>query len=195
MKRLLLTLILLLLSACGDADKVMIPKNGVILAFGDSLTQGVGAKAHQSYPSILENTLSTRVINAGISGETSLDGLKRIDDLLLEHQPDLIILCFGGNDILRRQSRDKLKHNLMLMIEKSKQAGSEIILLGVPEPGLFLSSLPLYKELADQHNLIYDLTILPDLLADNQMKSDTVHLNAKGYAKLAKAVAGKVETY
>lgn len=87
-----------LLSACGD-DAPSISKlasDAVILAFGDSLTHGNGAKENESYPAVLQELTGRKVINAGISGEESEPGLNRLPGLLEQHKPQLLILCHGG---------------------------------------------------------------------------------------------------
>jgi len=86
----------------------------LILAFGDSLTYGFGTARpeRESYPARLEALTGQPVVNAGVNGETSAEGLRRIDRLLERHRPGLTLLCLGGNDILRGLPRDRLKQNL-----------------------------------------------------------------------------------
>lgn len=103
MKRFVLLICLLVLSAC-DSDPQQLKQlrpNDVILAFGDSLTLGVGAEAKLSYPAQLSRLLARKVVNAGVSGEVSAEGARRLPDLLDRYEPDLLILCHGGNDLLR----------------------------------------------------------------------------------------------
>lgn len=96
--------LLLLIAACDAGDRLQpLTKNAVILAFGDSLTHGTGASIEQAYPQKLQAMLSRTVINAGVPGEISQTGLKRLPGLLKKYQPELLILCHGGNDILRKK--------------------------------------------------------------------------------------------
>lgn len=167
----------------------------VVLAFGDSLTQGVGVAKMHSYPTKLSEALGITVINSGVSGQTSTQGLKRLQKELDQHQPQLVVLCLGGNDILRKHSMIKLKQNMATMIEIIQSQNIQVMLIGVPEPGLFLDVMPLYEALSEQYDLVSDHQILAELLNDNQYKSDMVHLNQAGYLKLAEAVMNKIEVY
>lgn len=172
---------------------VKIQQNASILAFGDSLTYGVGAKPEQSYPAQLSELLNLEVINSGISGQTSSQGLARLEKELILHSPSLVIICLGGNDILRRKSLANLKQNLSKMIEIAANQDVAVLLVAVPEFGFGLSPPDLYHELANEFSLPLEYDILSDLLADNDYKSDGVHLNAKGYKKMAQAIASKIE--
>lgn len=172
-----------------NLPKKPIDKEAVILAFGDSLTYGYGATPEESYPARLEKMLGRKVINAGVSGELSDAGLKRLPSLLREYHPKLLILCHGGNDILQKKSTDLLRHNLEEMIRLARAEGSEVMLIAVPEFGLlYLSPLPLYGELAKQYHLPIESDILSNLLHDNRYKSDYIHPNGLGYQKMAEAV-------
>lgn len=165
----------------------------MIVAFGDSLTKGTGTNIKHSYPSILQETIGIEVLNHGVPGELSEQGLQRLEQVLQDNSPDLVILCHGGNDILRRLSMHDLENNLAQMIELSLSYGAEVMLVGVPKPSLSLATLPLYSSLSDEYKLVSNLSILSDLLAQSSMKSDTVHLNSKGYRELAIAIAEKIE--
>lgn len=144
---------------CGgpSADVSPLPGDGRILAFGDSITYGIGADSGQSYPASLSRMSGYTVINAGLSGEITRAGLRRLPKALREHRPHLVILCHGANDILRRMPSDETKGNLEAMIKLIKAHGAEVILLGVPRPGMTLKADPLYKQIGESHNLAYDL--------------------------------------
>lgn len=183
-----------ILLACSDKDeKIQLNSNSVVLAFGDSLTKGTGATLENSYPRHLQKILGITVLNEGVPGETSRKGLERLQKLLALTSPDLVILCHGGNDILKGLSVFKLEDQLAQMIELVHLSGAEVMIIGVPKPSIFLEPLPLYEKLADEYNLVSDLTSLSDLLAQPKMKSDKVHLNGKGYRKLAENIANKIE--
>lgn len=192
MKQYLLGLMLLVSIGCGQSAPTMdkLTDDGVILAFGDSLTYGTGASGGQDYPSVLSQLTGHEVINAGIPGEISQEGLKRLPDLLDQYQPALLILMHGGNDILRKLPVEQTRANLQAMIAAAKQRNIQVVLLGVPKFSLLLlSSAEFYGELADSEALVADLQTLPEILSDNQLKADTVHPNSKGYRLLAERIA------
>lgn len=158
-----------------------------ILAFGDSLTYGSGAHS-QSYPVQLQKLIQKEVINAGVPGETSSQGLKRLPSLLQKYHPKLVILCHGGNDIIRQQSKKILKENLLKMIQMSKKIGAQVLLVGVPDFRMLgFTTDALYEEVAKQENVLYEGNILSKIENDPTLKSDRIHPNAKGYALMAKA--------
>ncbi|WP_051207577.1 arylesterase [Saccharospirillum impatiens] len=179
----------LLLTACGGAQLDPIGPGDRILAFGDSLTVGVGASNSNAYPAVLQQLTDIEVINAGASGETSAQGRQRLPGVLDQFQPDLVILCHGGNDFLRRQDTNGTKANLAAMIELMQSRGIQVVLIGVPEPGLFLSSARLYEELATQYDVPVENNIMADLQGNASLKSDQVHLNGEGYRQFAQAVS------
>lgn len=151
-----LVLLTLTLVACSDEAKLSrLPADAVILAFGDSLTHGNGASRGESYPAVLEGLSGRRVINEGISGEVSEAGLKRLPALLDKHQPDLMILCHGGNDFLRKKDMGLLESNLQEMISLALSRDIDVVMLGVPKPGIFLSSAELYERVAESTGALY----------------------------------------
>jgi len=187
--KLLTTLLtLLLLSACGEAKLTPIPQDGVILAFGDSLTVGVGTSAANSYPAVLAQLTGIPVINRGISGETTAGGRQRLAAVLSETNPDLLILIEGGNDILRNNKSAQTKANLAAMITLAKNQNIPVVLLGIPEKKLFSNSAPFYTELADEFELVFDHDLMADLLRTLSYKSDPIHLNSQGYRKMAEGI-------
>jgi lysophospholipase L1-like esterase len=125
--------LLLLIAGCDTGDRLQpLTENAVILAFGDSLTHGTGADIEQAYPSRLQALISRTVINAGVPGEISKTGLRRLPALLKKHQPELLILCHGGNDILRRNNQKQTKENLQQMIDLARSNNTQVVLIGVP---------------------------------------------------------------
>ena len=166
---------------------VVLKKDAVILAFGDSLTYGYGVEPAFSYPSKLEEQLGVKVINAGVSGEDSSQGLKRLPKFLKE-KPDIVILCHGGNDILRRDSMQVLKNNLLDMVDMIEKSGAIVILVGVPDFSYkIFTPHSLYAEVAKEKNIIYEDKILPYIELRRNLKSDYIHPNKKGYEMMADA--------
>lgn len=169
--------------------------DAVILAFGDSLTYGFGASIDFSYPSIMQNKTGIRVINAGMNGELSYEGLKRLPKLL-EQKPDLVILCHGGNDILQNFSDEKLKINLLEMIRLIKNSGSEILLIGVPDFNIIgFSTLGIYKEVAYESGVMYEDDVLKYIELHRALKSDYIHPNKKGYEMMADSFIRVLKNY
>ena len=167
----------------------------IVLAYGDSLTYGYNAH-YQSYPIQLQKDIQIEVINGGVSGETSSQGLKRLPSWLQKYHPKLVILCHGGNDIIRQQSKKTLRENLVKMIQMSKKIGAQVLLVGVPDfHSLGLGTESLYEEVAKQENVLYEGAILTKIENDPALKSDRIHPNAKGYALMAKAFAEILKKY
>ena len=184
-------LLLILLAACSDSPPSLPPlaQDAVILAFGDSLTYGTGASAEESYPALLEVLTGREVINAGIPGEVSRDGLARLPALLDQHQPNLLLLCHGGNDMLRRQNAEQMQANLEAMVRLARERGIPVVLLGVPRPTIFgLKSADDYYQVARSTDSPLEDAIIPKVLSDTTLKSDQVHPNAEGYRQIAEAV-------
>lgn len=180
--------LMLFITGCDNATPLQaLPNDAVILAFGDSLTYGTGADKTDSYPAILQSTLSQSVINAGIPGEISGEGRARLPAVLAEIQPQLVILCHGGNDLIRKLSKPQIKKNLANMIETIQASGAQILLVAVPEPNILLSPPNLYQELAEQYQLNLEDAVVADILSSRKLKSDPIHPNAAGYRLMAQA--------
>ena len=185
-----ISLIVIFINACSEEAKLQaLDTNADILAFGDSLTYGTGTSRDKAYPAVLAKMINRNVINAGVPGEISEKGLSRLASLIRQHQPDLIIICHGANDILRKLNIDQTKSNLQKMIDLAKQNNSQVILIAVPKFSLFLNTSPIYLELAKENKLPVTNDILAEILANNAYKSDHVHPNAMGYQLLAAEIA------
>jgi lysophospholipase L1-like esterase len=188
-------LALLLLMGCDSGPELRpLARDGIILAFGDSLTYGTGADRDHSYPSVLARLTGRKVINDGIPGEVTRLGLVRLPKSLAWHQPDLVILVHGGNDTLRRLGASQTKENLEQMVAAIRSAGADVVMLGVSGANLFLTVPDYYTDVAEALEVPLDTDAIPQLMRDATMKSDRVHFNREGYAALALAVKALLES-
>ena len=187
---LLLSIVILITSGCGEKTTPLpsLANGSVILAFGDSLTYGYNANRSESYPAKLEVLTGLSVINAGVSGEVSEQGLKRLPKVLDEYHPQLMILCHGGNDLLHKKDLKEMESNIRSMIQLSLDRGIPVILLGVPKPGIFLSSFDVYEKIANSMDIIFIEDLISDILGDKSLKSDSIHPNKKGYNVMAEEI-------
>ncbi len=190
MKSIVLLCLLALCVGCGSQPKIRkVSESSVVLAFGDSLTAGTGANSAESYPAVLSRMLGCQVINAGQPGEDTTAGRSRLAGALAEAKPQLVILCHGGNDMLRKEPQDITIANLSAMIIMAKDAGADVILVGVPKPGLLLRAPPFYRKIAARHNIPFNADSIAKILSTPGLKSDQVHPNASGYRRLAESLA------
>ncbi|MCA1924895.1 MAG: arylesterase [Thiobacillus sp.] len=182
--------VLLLLAGCDRSPALpRLNPHDVIVAFGDSLTHGTGAAPETAYPAVLAGLTGRTVINAGVPGETTAEGLARLPGVLAEHKPRLVLLCLGGNDMLRRIPAAETETNLRLLVRTIRASGAELVLIGVPEPKVFGGAAPLYARLADELGVPLENTIFDKVLKDSRLKSDPIHANADGYRVVAERLA------
>lgn len=175
--------------------KKLVP-NDTILAFGDSITYGYGVNPDESYPSVLSQLSGHPVVNAGISGETSAQGLHRLPTALKGSNAKLMILCFGGNDIIQGKSRESLRENLVAMIKMAKNNEMQVLLIAVPDITLVgLSTLSLYEEIAEEEEIPLLDSLLENVLGNDSLKSDHIHPNARGYRQIAEEIYQAMKKY
>ncbi|UTW11601.1 GDSL-type esterase/lipase family protein [Marinobacterium rhizophilum] len=178
--------LVVLLTGCGREPELPYLAPGTrVLAFGDSLTYGTGADDAQSYPARVAEATGWQVRNAGVPGELAEDGLARLQQLLDEEPVALVLLCHGGNNLLRGQPDARIRAQLAAMIELAQAKGAQVVLLGVPKPTLLVRTAPFYAQLAEEYGLVYLPDAIADTLSDPALKSDQTHPNASGYALIA----------
>lgn len=169
-----------------------------IIAFGDSLTAGYGLQPEESYPSLLQKKLEAdgyayEVVNAGISGDTSAGGVRRID-WSLEGDVKIVILELGANDLLRGQPIEEMKKNLSQIINRVKARDAQVLLAGMEAPtnsgaDYRRSVHEAFQTLAREHNV----TLIPFLLdrvagIESLNQNDGVHPTAEGTKIVAETV-------
>ncbi len=178
------------LTACSSQPKLpSLANDAVIVAFGDSLTFGTGSEPTESYPAVLEKMIGRRVVNAGIPGEVTGDGLLRLPEVLEREKPALLLLCHGGNDELRRLNQQQAANNIREMIRLAQKRNVAVVLIAVPALGLSLSPASMYREIARELSIPIEEEILSSILSNNSLKSDYIHPNAEGYRRLAESIA------
>ena len=184
------------LAACGKRKPLgrVVPAGSRVLALGDSLTFGTGATPETSYPTVLAAMSGWQVINAGVPGDTSAQALERLPALLQEHTPALVLVSIGGNDLLRRLPEADTRANLQRICELAQGAGAQVLLLAVPRPSVaaaFIGSLsdhPIYAEVGTALKLPLHAQGWASVLADESLRFDAIHANARGYAQMARGV-------
>ncbi len=191
MRFLLAAMLVILLAGCGNKVPQIgkLAASDVVLAFGDSLTYGTGAKAEDSYPVVLGQLIGRTVIRAGVPGEQTAAGLERLPGALDEHKPRLVIVCLGGNDMLRKGAPANIEANLRKILTEIKSRGLDAMLIGVPRPALITEPPDFYSKLAKEFAIPYEGEIITSVLYKSELKADPIHPNAAGYRKIAEAVA------
>lgn len=168
-----------------------------ILFFGDSITAGYGLQAEQAFPALIQQKIDSldlnyNVVNAGLSGETTAGGLRRIDWILQQHV-DIFVLELGGNDGLRGIDPQSSKENLQGIIEKVEQKypDAEIVLTGMQAPpnlgDLYTEEFrEIFFELAEQNDVIFMPFILEEVAGNPELNlPDGIHPTAEGHQVVA----------
>ena len=169
----------------------------LVVFLGDSLTAGYGLEEEQAHPAIVGSALDAegfpvRVVNAGVSGDTTAGGLARLD-WLLRQEPDVLVVSLGANDGLRGLALEHTEGNLRRIVERAREAGARVLLSGMLMP-------PNYGPWAEEYNAVFprlaaelDVPLIPFLLegvADRPELNlaDGIHPNVEGQRRVAKTV-------
>lgn len=178
----------MLITACGNGQQYSaLPAKSTVVILGDSLTYGTGAGKDQDYASMLASNTGWNIINAGVPGNTSSDGLERLPELLGAHKIDLLIVELGGNDFLRKLPEAETTSNLKAILAQVKARKIQTVLLAIPEFSPIgaafgnLSDHPLYEKLAKETDTPLVEDVFSDVLANTSLKTDAIHPNAEGY--------------
>ncbi len=166
------------------------PKGPIIVAFGDSLTEGVGATTPQNgYVGVLERRLGITVVNRGVSGNTTADALARIDRDITPLHPNIVIVLLGGNDYLKKIPQEETFANISQIIKKVQSQGAVVLLLGVRGGLLHDKFADDFKALAKETGSLYVPNVLDGIFGDSKLMSDEIHPNDAGYMKIADKIA------
>jgi acyl-CoA hydrolase len=143
---------------------------------------------------VLQELTGWRVVNGGVSGDTTAQALARLPALLQEHQPALVIVSIGGNDLLRQMSAAGARDAIREISRTARAGGAQVLLVAVPQVSLLaagtgrLSDHPLYAELAEELKLPLHAQGWADVLSRSELRADNVHANAQGYRQFAEGL-------
>lgn len=161
-----------------------------ILILGDSITAGYGLKPEQAYPYLLSQKLNLSVVNRGVNGDTTSDGLARLSEDILTEKPWMVIIGLGGNDFLQKVPKKITEQNLKSIISQIQAENAITVLLGM-NLGLFTDEYKdLYQNLAEETGSYLIPQVLKGII-DNpkHRQSDIIHPNAIGQEILADKIA------
>lgn len=161
-----------------------------ILIVGDSISAAFGLEIKQGWVTLLQERLSEegyphRVVNASVSGDTTAGGNARLPQLLEKHEPELVIIELGGNDGLRGLKPTEMQQNLAAMVDRSREAGADVVLLGMRIPPNYgVRYTQAFEQVFADLNTDKDVPLMPFFLADvaevaDLMQSDRIHPTAK----------------
>jgi acyl-CoA thioesterase-1 len=167
----------------------------VIVALGDSLTAGLGVAADEAYPALLETRLARegyayRVVNAGVSGDTTAGGLRRVD-WVLRAKPEIAIVALGANDGLRAQNPQAMRENLTAIVKRLQAAGARVLLVGMRLPPNYGADYTtefqaVFPEVARSTGAAFMPFLLDGVAADTRLNQpDGIHPTAAGYQVIA----------
>jgi lysophospholipase L1-like esterase len=171
------------------------PARTTVVCFGDSLTAGTGAPEGKSYPDVLARRLGRAVINAGVPGDTTADALARLERDVLVHDPGVVCLTLGGNDLMRQVPADEAFANLETIVRRLQDAGALVVVGGLDPPMVAGSWDDRYESLCEDLGCL----LIPDILAGvwghSDLMADRIHPNARGYEKVAERFADRLEPW
>ena len=197
----LLLAVLVLAAACSKAKEQAIPPASIVLALGDSLTEGAGVSREEAWPNLLASRTGWVVINGGVSGDTSEGALQRLPSLLEKHKPVLVLVALGGNDMLRHLPEQETVANLEKIITLIRTHDAKPVLLATPQPSIagavfqHLSAADFYQQIADTQKVPLIKDALADVISQPQLKGDPLHPNAAGHALLSEKIYTELKSF
>ena len=168
-------------------------QNRAVVAFGDSLTAGYGAPEGSSYPDVLAQKINRPVVNLGVSGETAAAAPARIRQVLRE-RPYMVLIEFGANDHMQQRSRQAAINAVAQIVDEVQTFGAIAVIVDTGGPGMG-EYTKAYKKLAQEKGALYVPGIMKGIFYRPSLKSDQVHPNAAGYAKVAQRVHQAIQDY
>lgn len=164
-----------------------------VVAFGDSLTAGYGAPAGSSYPDALAAKIERPVVNLGQSGELAAHAPARLEQVL-SHRPYMVLIEFGANDFMRQQSTQAAINAVSHIVDEVQNYGAIAVIVDTGGPGMGAYTKA-YKQIAKEKSALYVPGIMKGIFFKSSLKSDQIHPNATGYAKVADKVHKVIKPY
>jgi len=171
-----------------------VPKGETIVSFGDSLTFGTGASKGMDYPAQLSVLIDETIINKGKPGDTTLTALSRLDTVL-EHNPRIVLITLGGNDLKNGVKKKQAFKNLKVIIQRIQNSGALVILGGIDIPFFGRGFVDAYEELAIETGSVLIPNILKDVMGNPKLMSDRIHPNDEGYAVMTQYFYSAIKSY
>ncbi len=159
-----------------------------IICFGDSITAGHGVSPQDAYPQQLARLMGLPVINAGIDGDSTATAFQRIGTDVMDRDPLLVIIEFGGNDFMQKVSRDETVAYIGRMCDTIQAKGAMVAIVDINAGILLGEYTSAYQALAMEKGAIFIPGALLSVMTDAELKSDFVHPNGKGYKVIAHRV-------
>lgn len=170
-------------------DIVNYPSSGTeIIAFGDSLVQGVGSTEGNDFVSVLSRKLGIPIRNEGVSGDTTRDARLRLDKAIGE-DPEVVLVLLGGNDYLQRIPKEETFNNLGVITDEIQRRGGVVMILGIRGGVLTDSYEKDFEKFTRTHGAAYVSNVLENLIGHPKYMDDSVHPNDAGYMMIAERVA------
>jgi len=172
----------------------IIPQGGTMVCFGDSLTAGYGAREGNSYPDFLQKRVNLKIINSGVSGDTTVDARKRFEEDVLEHNPDIVVIELGANDLFQSIDPKITAINLNYFVDQLTSRGITTYVVRFHSKQFLLTLLKrkrmeefdiLFKSFEKRENLYIIYDIWKGIWGKDSMMSDKIHPNDRGYEKMA----------
>lgn len=171
------------------------PLGTSIICFGDSLTAGTGAEPGQGYPSKLAKRLARDVINAGVPGDTTASALSRLSEDVLDHDPRIVLITLGGNDLMSDVPAADAMDRLGTIISRIQDRGALVIVGGLRPPIHGRAYIEGYDQLCEDNGCVLIDNVLDDIMGKSGLMSDRIHPNAKGYEVMAGTFEKAIRPY
>jgi len=188
------------LAGCGRrrGQAAILPASASVLALGDSLTAGYGAPAGADWPAQLARLTGWELHNEGVNGDTAEGALARLEPLLAAQRFDAVLVGIGGNDMLRGVPAQSTRTAIAELLRQAKAHTPHVALIATPAPDAMraavgvLADAPFYAELAREAQVQLLAGVYAGVLSDAALRSDRIHANAQGYARIAEEIAAQL---